>query len=1127
MATQEKTWNVANRLHSLKDSDNPEVNHIIAGADEIYDDTKGAKQSDINAQTETALADRYTKAETYSKEQLDSLITTPDANYVTVATFADLPQTGEANTIYRVSSYDGSQVDASKYALYAWNGATYQLLAVRSAVGEVFDVSEYNSGATYETLSHALAAVPSSVQRGGMSIKFIFRTNTGTEEEPVYNDEYVQYRLMKTTWSNVVSDWQGVESKPVSKSKNLVESNGIFEEDFKQQLNTVIYEEEWDVDTNNTNNGHVFNLNIPAGSYLFSVENVDANNTGNFQFYFTPSSSILIPVSNKLIGIGSVYNLKAPVTKVSIGDINSSISQSGKMKFVIRKLTSNSSVIEELQKMQKDFSPCLYGEFINAHVGSSGFSAYNAHSRAAQVEIQEYNRDITIIAETGYRFSVQTYDSNDNWISDSGWLTTTTIPAGTKYRLLLNKDTNPISATDLMKHYSISTVIGNEIDEEPIEGSINFVKSNGVKKSIDEAVREAALIHKINVAGTGSISSSVCKTLIELLAGAYELVFSALTSTVASNATYQLYVWYEGSSSATQFSSRVSFPVGVKRRIYFEQKVVAMGFAYSQSAAGIMQVSVKALNKTNRELVVAEKTAVYMPHIFCSGNINGVGALNQNTDKAVCRLGNINSYSFDFDIKISVKIGYRYYIQFYDNEGVWQSSRGWYTNEQVIPANTRFGFTIGTTEDSAYDDPDNIENSITLERYIAESKQTYSVVGEGTTGKTVQFAQSSQKLFKITIPQPWDITNVGDGGSNVISVGYRKNNKTTEMQAFNKYELDNLGWTKEFFVKLPQFDIDYWQVFIRANSGVIANFEIEPYTYGDDINTDNTYDGETIKVKSAKFAMANIGRITTFGTPAAQTNAQGMAVYNDRYIIQGCNKVGVGSHILVIDTVACTLNTLTYEELASGQGFHMNTVGLGNKYDAGDTLPLVYCSEFYNAHECKVLRIANDFASFSVVQTISYSGETIQGNYDWIIDIERGLIHIMTINTASGVTGIHLYSFNLPDINSPSIAYTDADIVATHHIPNITGKVILGQGGTIINGKLWTVFGMDRSDYPGHGCVSDLNLDKMVSFFDLTGLGEAEAIAQYQDGVLVCCENGLDSQSDLKNAAYTYIIFNV
>ena len=261
MATQEKTWNVANRLHSQKDSDNPEVNHIIAGADEIYDDTKGAKQSDINDQTDAALAERYTKRETYSKEQLDALITTPDVNHVTVATFADLPQTGEANTIYRVSFYDGTQVDASKYALYAWNSATYQLLAVRSAVGEVFDVSEYNSDATYETLAAALAAVPASVQRGGMSIKFILRTNTGTEEEPVYHDEYVQYLLKNTAWSIIPSDWEstdgnntihindaqqlsdtqkaqalanmginGIDDDPIADSNNLVRSGGVQKE---------------------------------------------------------------------------------------------------------------------------------------------------------------------------------------------------------------------------------------------------------------------------------------------------------------------------------------------------------------------------------------------------------------------------------------------------------------------------------------------------------------------------------------------------------------------------------------------------------------------------------------------------------------------------------------------------------------------------------------------------------------------------------------------------------------------------------------------------------------------------------------------------------------------------------
>ena len=340
MATQEKTWNVANRLHSQKDSDNPEVNHIIAGADEIYDDAKGAKQSDINAQTDAALADRYTKAQVdsalnakqdvltfdntptagstnpvtsggvkaaidavdvssqiaveteratnaetalggriddvedaletkadasdveasldtkqdtiadlatirsgaalgatakqpattlagygitdaYTKAEVNNLVSTPHQQYVTVATKADLDAItiGSADTIYRVSNYDGTQVDATKYAEYAWDGTQYMLLSVKSAVGEVFDVSEYNSDATYETLAAALAAVPESVQRGGMSIKFVQSSDK--------KNKYVQYRLMADGWSTTETDWQGVDGEPTLNSNNLVESGGV------------------------------------------------------------------------------------------------------------------------------------------------------------------------------------------------------------------------------------------------------------------------------------------------------------------------------------------------------------------------------------------------------------------------------------------------------------------------------------------------------------------------------------------------------------------------------------------------------------------------------------------------------------------------------------------------------------------------------------------------------------------------------------------------------------------------------------------------------------------------------------------------------------------------------------
>lgn len=237
MATQEKTWNVANRLHSQKDSDNPEVNHIIAGADEIYDDEKGAKQSDINAQTDAALADRYTKAETYSKEQMDSLITTPDVNYVSVvATNATtavtdiLPTTGEANTIYRVGNWNGTQYDPTMYALLAWNGTAYVCLAVRSFVGEVYDVSinhpdGQGNPTPYADLTAALgtdgANIPADIRRGGMRIQFIKGTVQSSE------NRYVQYRLMTDSFSTTESDWQGVDDEPTADSENLVKSGGV------------------------------------------------------------------------------------------------------------------------------------------------------------------------------------------------------------------------------------------------------------------------------------------------------------------------------------------------------------------------------------------------------------------------------------------------------------------------------------------------------------------------------------------------------------------------------------------------------------------------------------------------------------------------------------------------------------------------------------------------------------------------------------------------------------------------------------------------------------------------------------------------------------------------------------
>lgn len=140
------------------------------------------------------IADAYTKSETYTKTEVNGLVDSPHQEYVTVDAYANLPATGSKDTIYRVSNYNGStsQVDASVYSEYAWNGSQYIFLCVKSQIGEVFDITVYNNNTKYADLASALgtdgANVPESLRKGGMSVKFVQT-----------DDKYVQYRYMSNS----------------------------------------------------------------------------------------------------------------------------------------------------------------------------------------------------------------------------------------------------------------------------------------------------------------------------------------------------------------------------------------------------------------------------------------------------------------------------------------------------------------------------------------------------------------------------------------------------------------------------------------------------------------------------------------------------------------------------------------------------------------------------------------------------------------------------------------------------------------------------------------------------------------------------------------------------------------
>ena len=162
---ENKNIEVGGRLHSIA------TGNVLAGANEILDDAKGKKQSVINAENDIQLASHESRLNAYT-----------EGKFVTVSNFSALPATGAVDTVYRVSSWDGTAnngqgaVDVTKYSEYAWQNGAYKFLDVKTQIGEVFDISEYNSGAVYTDLANALGNnginVPSFIRRGGMSVKF-------------------------------------------------------------------------------------------------------------------------------------------------------------------------------------------------------------------------------------------------------------------------------------------------------------------------------------------------------------------------------------------------------------------------------------------------------------------------------------------------------------------------------------------------------------------------------------------------------------------------------------------------------------------------------------------------------------------------------------------------------------------------------------------------------------------------------------------------------------------------------------------------------------------------------------------------------------------------------------------
>lgn len=247
-ATEKQTWNAkqdALTFNTIPSADNKvatmaDIEDATENCAYLEEDDSSAVIADFDSQADTVWKKAQTLSnaeksqvktnlglpqEIYSKTEVNRLITTPNQQYVTVATYASLPATGSADTVYRVSNYNGStnQVDATMYSEYAWNGSDYTFLCVKSQVGEVFDITAYNSNTKYADLAAALGAnganVPEGVRKGGMSVKYVSNSD----------NKYIQARLMADSFSTDVTKWEAVDESPMLNSTNLIKSGGVYD----------------------------------------------------------------------------------------------------------------------------------------------------------------------------------------------------------------------------------------------------------------------------------------------------------------------------------------------------------------------------------------------------------------------------------------------------------------------------------------------------------------------------------------------------------------------------------------------------------------------------------------------------------------------------------------------------------------------------------------------------------------------------------------------------------------------------------------------------------------------------------------------------------------------------------
>lgn len=238
-------------------------------------------------------------------------------------------------------------------------------------------------------------------------------------------------------------------------------------------------------------------------------------------------------------------------------------------------------------------------------------------------------------------------------------------------------------------------------------------------------------------------------------------------------------------------------------------------------------------------------------------------------------------------------------------------------------------------------------------------------------------------------------------------------------------------------------------------------------------------------------------QLSMLGVEPYTSNAQGMDIYNDRFLFQA----GTGQntiHIIDLKTAQVPGSIEFIPPL--GESCHMNNINCGALLNDSDKYPLLYLSQTDSPHACFVLRIANDASSYELIQTIRYTGKNHYLNnssYDWFIDLDEQYIY--TYGHYDGdINTREVMKFKLPPFDTTEVSFSDEDILDSFILENQS----IYQGSKIIDGILYCPVGYGNSQHPGRLIIIDLSKKEVIKDLFIA-CGEPEAIAKLQDNAVI------------------------